>query len=74
MNTKFYIKETWTITNPKIISQKFLFEKPTITNRCGKIISHGITVTIDIDAFKADKSTIKKDLTAIFAEVTEYFD
>lgn len=33
-----------------------------------------ITVTIDIDAFKADKSTIKKDLTAIFAEVTEYFD
>lgn len=62
------------MTNPKIIPQKFLFEKPTITNGCGEIISHGITVTIDIDAFKADKSTIKKDLTAIFAEVLEYFD
>lgn len=62
------------MTNPKIIPQKFLFEKPTITNGCGKVISHGITVTIDIDAFKADKSTIKKDLASIFAEVLEYFD
>lgn len=62
------------MTNPKIIPQKFLFEKPTNTNGCGKVISHGITVTIDIDAFKADKSTIKKDLAAIFAEVLEYFD
>lgn len=62
------------MTNPKIIPQKFLFEKPTITNGCGKVISHGITVTIDIDAFKADKSTIKKDLVSIFAEVLEYFD
>lgn len=34
------------MTNPKIIPQKFLFEKPTITNGCGKVISHGITVTI----------------------------
>lgn len=54
--------------------QKFSFKKSVITNGCGKIISHGITVTIDIDAFKADKSTIKKDFTAIFAEVLEYLD
>lgn len=57
-----------------IIPQKFTFEKPTIKNATGKIVSHGISVTIDIDAFKADKAEIKKDLTAIFAEVLEYFD
>lgn len=60
--------------NPKIIPQKFSFEKPTVTNGKGKIISHGINVSIDIDAFKADRTEIKKDLTAIFAEVIEYFD
>lgn len=62
------------MANLKIIPQKFSFEKPTITNGNGKIISHGISVTVDIDAFKVDKSEIKKDLTAIFAEVLEYFD
>ena len=58
----------------KIIPQKFSFEKPTITNGNGEIISYGINVSIDIDAFKADKTVIKKDLTAIFAEVLEYFN
>lgn len=58
----------------KIIPQKFSFEKPTITNGKGEIISHGIHVSIDIEAFRADKAEIKKDLTAIFAEVLEYFD
>ena len=58
----------------KIIPQKFTFEKPTITNGNGEVISHGINVSIDIDAFKANKLEIKKDLTAIFAEVLEYFD
>lgn len=62
------------MTNPTIIPQKFSFEKPTITNGKGETMSHGISVTIDIDAFKADKTEIKKDLTAIFAEVLEYFD
>lgn len=62
------------MANHKIIPQKFSFEKPIITNGKGEVISHGISVTIDIDAFKADKSEIKKDLTAIFAEVLEYFD
>lgn len=62
------------MTKPTIIPQKFSFEKPTIKNDKGETISHGISVTIDIDAFKADKSEIKKDLTAIFAEVLEYFD
>lgn len=52
-----------------IIPQKFSFGKPTIKNGKGETISHGISVTIDIDAFKADKTEIKKDLTAIFAEV-----
>lgn len=60
--------------SPKIISQKFSFEKAIITSGNGEIISYGINVSIDIDAFKADKSEIKKDLTAIFAEVLEYFD
>lgn len=58
----------------EIIPQKFTFEKSTITNGKGEIISHGISVTVDIDAFKADKTEIKKDLAAIFAEVLEYFD
>ena len=62
------------MANLKIIPQKFSFEKPTITNSNGKIISHGINVTVDIDAFKADKTEIKKDLTAIYAEVLEYFN
>lgn len=62
------------MTNLIIIPQKFSFEKPTIKNGKGETLSHGINVTIDIDAFKADKTEIKKDLTAIFAEVLEYFD
>lgn len=62
------------MTKLTIIPQKFSFEKPTIKNGKGETISHGISVTIDIDAFKADKTEIKKDLTAIFAEVLEYFD
>lgn len=62
------------MTNLTIIPQKFSFKKPTITNGKGETISHGISVTVDIDAFKADKTEIKKDLTAIFAEVLEYFD
>ena len=57
-----------------IIPQKFSFEKPTITNRKREITSHGINVSIDINAFKANKTAIKKDLAAIFAEVLEYFD
>lgn len=59
---------------PTIIPQKFSFKKPTIKNGNGKIISHGISVTVDIDVFKADKTEIKKDLTSIFTEVLEYFD
>lgn len=62
------------MANPTIIPQKFTFEKPTIKNGKGEAISHGISVTIDIDAFKADKAEIKKDLATIFAEVLEYFD
>lgn len=63
-----------TIIKLNIIPQKFSFEKPTITNGKGETISYGINVSIDIDAFKADRSEIKKDLAAIFAEVLEYFD
>lgn len=62
------------MVNLKIIPQKFSFERPTITNGNGEIISYGISVIIDIDAFKANKEEIKKDLTAIFSEVLEYFD
>jgi len=62
------------MTKPTIIPQKFSFEKPTIKNGKGETISYGISVTINIDAFKADKTEIKKDLTAIFTDVLEYFD
>lgn len=62
------------MTNLKITPQKFSFEKPIITNAKGEIISHGINISIEIDAFKADKQLVKKDLTSIFAEVLEYFD
>jgi len=57
-----------------IVPQRFSFEKPTLTNAKGEIISHGINVSISIDAFQADKIQLKKDLAAIFAEVLEYFD
>lgn len=50
----------------KIIPQKFLFEKPTITNGKGEVTSYGINVSIDIDAFKADKLEIKKGLGIYF--------
>ena len=66
--------DKYIMTKLTIIPQKFTFEKPTIKNGKGETISHGISVTIDIDAFKADKAEIKKSLTAIFAEVLEYFD
>ncbi len=62
------------MTDLKIIPQKFSFEKPTLTNANGKTIQYGINVSIEIDAFKADKQQVKKDLAAIFAEVLEYFD
>ena len=58
----------------KIIPQKFSFKKPTITNAKGEVITYGMNVSIEIDAFKADKEQIKKDLASIFAEVLEYFD
>ncbi len=61
-------------SNLSIVPQKFSFEKPTLTNGKGEIISHGINVLISIDAFQADKIQLKKDLAAIFAEVLEYFD
>lgn len=57
-----------------IIPQKFSFQRPTMTTGTNEIISYGINVTIEIDAFKADKTQLKKDLNAIFAEVLEYFD
>lgn len=57
-----------------IIPQKFSFQTQTIRDGRGNIVSSGITATIEIDAFKADKEQVKKDLTAIFTEVLEYFD
>lgn len=62
------------MANIKIIPQKFSFEKPTITNGKGENINPGINITIEIDAYWADKHQVKKDLAAIFAEVLEYFD
>lgn len=62
------------VSKLSIVPQQFSFEKPTITNGKGEIISHGMSISISIDAFQADKSQLKKDLTAIFAEVLEYFD
>ena len=61
-------------SNLSIVPQQFSFEKPTLTNGKGEVISHGINVSISIDAFQADKIQLKKDLAAIFAEVLEYFD
>lgn len=58
----------------KIIPQKFTFSKPNITNGKGEIVSYGMNVQIELDAFKGDKKQIKEDLASIFAEVLEYFD
>ncbi len=62
------------MTDLKIIPQKFSFEEPTITNANEEVIQYGINVSIEIDAFKADKQQVKQDLSSIFAEVLEYFD
>lgn len=48
------------MANIKIIPQKFSFEKPTITNGKGENISPGINITIEIDAYSADKQQIKR--------------
>lgn len=61
-------------SNLSIIPQQFSFEKPTLTNGKGEIVSPGLNLSISIDAFQADKIQLKKDLTAIFSEVLEYFD
>ncbi len=48
------------MTDLKIIPQKFSFEKPTITNANGETIQYGINVSIEINAFKADNSKLKR--------------
>lgn len=57
-----------------IIPQKFSFSRPTIKNVKGETISNGIDVTINIDAFQADKTKVREELSTIFAEVLEYFE
>lgn len=57
-----------------IIPQKFSFTKPAIYEGYGRLISPGMDVTIEIDAFQGDKKQIKDDLTSLFAEVLKYFD
>ena len=57
-----------------IIPQKFSFSRPTIKNVKGETISNGIDVTINIDAFQANKVEIRNQLSSIFAEVLEYFE
>lgn len=57
-----------------IIPQKFSFTKPAIYEGYGILISPGMDVTIEIDAFQGDKKQIKDDLTSLFAEVLKYFD
>ena len=57
-----------------IIPQKFSFNRPTIKNGNGETISNGIDITINIDAFQADKSKVREELSSIFAEVLEYFE
>lgn len=49
-----------------IIPQQFSFNTPTVEDLKGNIIHPGLDVTIRIDAYKADKEQLIKDLTAIF--------
>ena len=58
----------------KIIPQKFSFEKPSIIDARGNIKSSGIRITVELDAFKADRQVVKKNLEFMFAEVLEYFE
>lgn len=58
----------------KIIPQKFSFEKSSIIDARGNTKSSGMRITIELDAFKADKQIVKKNLEFMFAEVLEYFD
>lgn len=48
------------MTNLTIIPQKFSIERATIKNGKGETISYGISVTINIDAFKVDKNRNQK--------------
>lgn len=48
-----------------IIPQKFSFTKHAIYEGYGRLISPGMNVTIEIDAFQGDKKQIKDDLTSI---------
>ena len=57
-----------------IIPQKFSFSRPTIKNGKGEVVSHGIEVNINIDAFQANKAEIRNELSSIFSEVLEYFE
>lgn len=58
----------------RIIPQKFSFEKPSIVDSYGNTKSLGIRITIELDAFKADKQAVKKELKSFFTEVLGYFD
>lgn len=57
-----------------IIPQQFSFSRPTVEDAKGNTIQPGLDVTIRVDAYKADKEQLKKDLASIFDEVLDYFE
>lgn len=73
-NEKERGKENSLMSEVRIIPQKFSFQKPNITDAFGNIKSPGIIITIELDAFRADKQIVKKNLESIFTEVLGYFD
>lgn len=72
MHFRVYL-EVYVYENPTSFS-RWSVRKPAIYEGYGRLISPGMNVTIEIDAFQGDKKQIKDDLTSIFAEVLEYFD
>lgn len=67
-----------TMTKSQVIPQKFVFtEEGTIlySNKSENEIEFpGLKVTVEIDAYKTNKSVLKLKLQSIFEEVLEYFD
>lgn len=53
--------------------QKFSFTKPAIVDGYGKVLTSAIDLTIEADTFTLDKEQLKKELSALFNEVLEYF-
>ena len=62
------------MTEIKTIPQKFSFQVPNITDGHGNTKLPGISVEIEVNAFKVDAEKIRERLINVFSEVLDYFE